>query len=627
MDPLTSIAQARSADLDARRLKALVRAGADMIWTVSSRGDRFLDISAWRAFTGQTTSQIENGGWLRAIHPLDRVPTIRRWLKAVHHGLLFRIDHRVRRFDGAYRVFRACAAPISDDHGNVIEWIGMHTDITEQAAAFDQVKESEQQFRKLFNSDLIGITIRSLSGVVHEANDEFLRIIGYSRQELQEGKIRWDDMTPSEFKAAEDFHSAEVIERGSCRPFEKEYQRKDGTRVPVLVGFTLLDNYPLSEARFIGFTLDISARKRVEADQKVREASFRELADSIPQLVFTTDAYGRKEYCNERYFRYTGLRTLRDFDLHWLDHIHPEDRAATRAAWLRAVETGEQYQCEYRLLRADGAYRYFLARGLPSRNESGEIVRWLGSCTDIHDQKLAEQSMRRSEKLAVTGKLAANLAHEINNPLTGVMNSLYLALQHEALPEGVRAYLKTAEQELLRVSHLTTRTLQFHRQAGKPASFDICLLMDSVLNVFVPRLHERHVTVSRRYSNRGTIFGYADDLRHALANVLSNSLDALSDGGRLQIRIRGASRPETAEPGIRLTIADNGVGLASDLNRRVFEPFFSTKEATGTGLGLWMTQSIIQKHAGVIRFRSSIHARNHGTVVSIFLPRVAHPGP
>src|SRR5581483_10743320 len=113
MDPFISTAQAGSAELDSRRLKALVRAGADMIWTVSSRGDRFLDISAWRAFTGQTAAEMENGGWLRAIRPLDRVPTIRRWLKAVHHGLLFRSDHRVRRSDGVYRVFRACAAPIA----------------------------------------------------------------------------------------------------------------------------------------------------------------------------------------------------------------------------------------------------------------------------------------------------------------------------------------------------------------------------------------------------------------------------------------------------------------------------------------------------------------------------------
>lgn len=616
-DPLMRVG---SAELSEARAKALIRASAEMIWIVSPRGDRLLDVSAWRAFTGQTRQETENGGWFRAVHPLDRARTIRGWLKAVRHGLVFRIDHRLRRYDGVYRVLRACAAPITDDRGNVLEWIGMHSDITEQTLANNVIEQSELQFRKLFNSDLVGIAFAEVSGSFIDGNDEFLRIVGYSHDDLRAGKVRWDDMTPLEYKAIDEFRVAEAIERGSCRPYEKEYIRKDGTRASVLVGFTLLDTFPLSEARFVGFILDISTQKKLESSLKEREASFRGLADSLPQLVWTADAAGRKEFCNERYHRYTGLPTLEEIDRRWLELIHPDDRPVALQAWKHAIQSGEPYQCEYRFRRADGAYRYFLARAVPSRDDTGSIIRWLGSSTDIHDQKLIEQSMRRSEKLAVAGRLASSIAHEINNPLMGVSNALFLALQDQSLDAPTRSYLKLADQELKRVSQITTRTLQFHRQSEQPSMADVCQLMDSILNVFRPRLKDRQITVTRRYSECGNLYCYAEDLRQAFASILSNGADALSDGGELKIRICRARRHDTQELGFRITIADNGMGLAPDLSRRVFEPFFSTKEATGTGLGLWVTLGIVQRHQGTIRFRGSIHPRHHGATVSIFLP-------
>jgi PAS domain S-box-containing protein len=424
-------------------------------------------------------------------------------------------------------------------------------------------------------------------------------------------------MTPAEYRELDAAHIAEAAERGSCIPYEKEYIRKDGSKVPIACGYTLLEG---SKDVYIAYIQDLSARKQAEAELREREQRFRVLAESLPEFVWMRDADGRYIYCNQRLLDYVG-RSPDWLQNHAFEAVHPDDVKSTTEKWQQSIEKGETYLNSYRLRRHDGAYRYFLARAVPMHDEDGRIQRWIGSTTDIHDQKMAEDALRRTEKLNAAARLAASIAHEINNPLNSVVNTVYLALLDPTLNESTRGLLKLADQELARAVQVATQMLRFHKQSTAPALVDLSEVMDGVLAMYSSRLKTAFIAVDREYLTHEKLHCFNDELRQVFANLISNSLDAIKSKGRLRVRITSIRMWDDARTrAIRVTVADTGEGIPLELQKRVFEPFVSTKENTGTGLGLWVSEGIIKKHNGRIVLRSCTGPARHGTVFSLFLP-------
>jgi len=599
------------------RYRSLIRASSDIVWTTTPEGKQTQELPEWQAFTGQMSEEVLGFGWAAAIHPEDREATTAAWLESLGTGKTFHVEQRLRRYDGVYRDMEVRAVPSRDANGAIVEWVGMHTDVTEQRAAEAALYASEERFRRLYESDLIGIGFPTSDGRITDANDELLRIVDYTRADLAQGLVRWDTMTPPEYREVDAAHIAEMAERGSCTPYEKEYIRKDGSRVPILCGYARVGG---RGEESIGFILDLSTHKEIEDALRQREERFRELAESLPQLIWQSNASGERMYNNQRMMDYVGATGDELLGNGWQRFIHPHDLGRTREKWYASMETGEPYLNEYRLRRHDGAYRQFLARAVPVRNKDGETKRWLGSATDIHDQKLAEEAVRRSEKLAATGRLAASIAHEINNPLSSVMNVLYLALQDASLSESTRSYLALAEEELARVAHVTTQTLRFHRQSTAAAVADLAEIMDSAYSLYAARFKACAIPVEREYGVGTLLYCCGDELRQVFANLVGNALDATPEGGRVVIRIRnGRDWQAHASLGVRVVVADTGCGIPGELRKKIFEPFVSTKDDTGTGLGLWVSETIVRKHGGRISFRSRT-AEPSGTVFSLFLP-------
>lgn len=242
---------------------------------------------------------------------------------------------------------------------------------------------------------------------------------------------------------------------------------------------------------------------------------------------------------------------------------------------------------------------------------------------DLSEQKRSEEAMRRTEKLAVTGRLAASIAHEINNPLEAVTNCLFLIGSGE-LNARSREYLRIAQQELDRVTHITAQTLRFYRQSTRPVTSDINELLDSVIGLYEPRLRGYSITVQRRYRKMPAIHAYEGEIRQVLANLVGNAIDSMHrDGGCLRLRTSPGRDPHSGAEGIYVTVADTGCGMDAETRARIFEPFFSTKGNTGTGLGLWVSLTIIEKHSGHIVIRSRVRrspASPGGTVFRLFLP-------
>jgi two-component system CheB/CheR fusion protein len=268
-------------------------------------------------------------------------------------------------------------------------------------------------------------------------------------------------------------------------------------------------------------------------------------------------------------------------------------------------------------MRKDGSLFPVLLSVSPLRNARGEIVGTSAIARDISPEKQSEEAIRRSEKLATTGRLAASIAHEINNPLEAVLNLLYLA-RHDS--SHATKYLTMAEHEVGRVAQLAQQTLGFVRDNSSPEAINPAGIMDEILQLYSRKLEGRQIRVTRRYRNQLQINGYSGELRQLLSNLLVNAVDAMAEKGSLQVRVATSHDWSDGRDGVRITVADNGSGIPRDDLRHIFEPFYTTKPETGTGLGLWVSRGIVEKHGGTIRVRSRTSGPRSGTVFLIFLP-------
>lgn len=237
-------------------------------------------------------------------------------------------------------------------------------------------------------------------------------------------------------------------------------------------------------------------------------------------------------------------------------------------------------------------------------------------------QKLAEEQLMQSEKLAAVGRLMASISHEINNPLEAVTNLLYLARQDERISTESDEYLRQAEQELRRVSEIVAQTLRFQRGG---AAFADCVpdsLIESVVALHQGRLHNSGIRIERQH-RRSTPFRCAEgDIRQILNNLIGNAIDAIHhDGGVITIRTAPATDPRSGNGGIRISVSDSGHGMDSSTASQIFEPFYTTKGSGGSGLGLWISNSIAKRHGGRLRVRSCTGEGRRGTTFSLFVPR------
>jgi PAS domain S-box-containing protein len=306
----------------------------------------------------------------------------------------------------------------------------------------------------------------------------------------------------------------------------------------------------------------------------------------------------------------------------WVEVLHPDDRAEVSRSVERALESREPWACEFRIVRQDGAVRWMSGRGQSFYDESGKPTRMIGINIDVTDRKLAEEALRNSEKLAATGRLAATIAHEINNPLEAVGNLIFLVQQAEGLDEATKNYLVMADQELERVTHIARQTLGFYRDTSLPVTVNIRESLRDVLRLFERKLKYKSLTADLRAPEKLEIDALQGEIRQVLSNLLTNAMDASPNGSVISLRARRLWRH--GEEFARITVADHGHGIGAGLQQNIFTPFFTTKKDVGTGLGLWVTKSMIEKHGGRIRFRSRA---GRGTVFTVLLPKshISHP--
>lgn len=353
------------------------------------------------------------------------------------------------------------------------------------------------------------------------------------------------------------------------------------------------------------------------------------LANAPIGLAFVDD-HGRVVRVNQIFADLTGTAVSRHLG-RTLTDLLPNGAAIEIEDAVRRVFSSEEAVHNLELSGVGGKPRRpwtWLISAYPVRTTPNQ-VRWVGIIAlDASDRKRSEEALRRSEKLAVTGRLAASIAHEINNPLEAITNLLFLLRNYNDLPDAAKQYVTMAEYEVRRIAEITQQTLRFYRQPTQPGRVTVEEILGSVLNLYQSRIHALDLHVERDFESGLTLFCFAGEIRQVFANLVGNSIDASSIAGRLVLRAR-RSRDwrNPGQSGIRFTVADTGAGMEPEVREHIFEAFFTTKEVTGTGLGLWVSHEIILKHHGSVRVRSRSATpadgparTDSGTVFEIFIP-------
>src|SRR3984957_9439371 len=249
---------------------------------------------------------------------------------------------------------------------------------------------------------------------------------------------------------------------------------------------------------------------------------------------------------------------------------------------------------------------------------NGKILGGVAVNTDVTQARLQDEALRKSEKLAAVGQLASSIAHEINNPLESITNLLYLIRQSESM-DDMQHYAALAQGELSRVTEITLQTLRFNRYQSKPTEVDMAELLRTVMALYTGRTLVRNIEIDLKLAATPPVKVLEGEIRQVINNLVRNALDAMSSGGRLRIRLHPQRDWHSSVDGVRLTVADTGEGIKPEMQEHLFEAFQTTKELTGTGLGLWVSKGIVEKHGGRIRTRTRL-GDGHGTVFTVWLP-------
>lgn len=387
-----------------------------------------------------------------------------------------------------------------------------------------------------------------------------------------------------------------------------------------------------------GITIDINARKKDEQTLQHRQIETERQRAEL-ETVYKTAPIGLSLF-DPVEFRYLRVND-RQIETIGLPREEILGRTITeiaplpgiRALFEQAVSGHpiKNHLLEGELPARPGEHRFWNVSYSPVYNPDGTVAAMAAAVLEVTNQKKAEAALIQSEKLAAVGRLASSISHEINNPLEAITNLLYLIGLDDELPAGAKEYVHTAQNELSRVCQIATQTLRFHRQAVRATSVTAADLVDAVLKLYQGRLANSGITIEACYATATPILCFENDIRQVLNNLIANAIDAMRQGGRLVIRAHDATQYSAAHPkgrkGIRITIADTGCGMSATVRARIFEPFYTTKDLNGTGLGLWISDGIVKHHQGRLTFRSTADAAYHGTIFCLFLPLAETPVP
>jgi len=583
-------------------------------------------------FDGTTATAFKN------MHPDDRDRLARESNDVVTaHGTRHITEFRIQNPDGSIRWLAAVGEILYDSTGS-LQSVGVNFDITARKQQEEAVRESERLRRLALSAARMGaFEWNVVTSEITWSPEQFelLRLDPRAfipTLDLFESRVHPEDLPRMQLMM-------QLLVRKQEKRYRNEFRilwPEGTTRWIRTLGEFVYD----SDGRVIrmyGVNWDVTDQKETEQQivQLNRElqhkvADFEALMHAMPVAVAVGhDPESHDVRVNPTFAQLLGVsdhslnvsvtnsglavpyRFVRDGK-----DVPPHELPLRKAARLKQEVRNEEFQ----VITNEGRRVDMFGHAVPILDESGSVRGSLGAFMDITERKRAEQALRTGEKLATAGKMAASLAHEINNPLAAVTNLLYLISQDESASENSKRFIAMATSEIARVSQITRNILAFYRESNQPVEVDIGELMANVLELYSPKIRESRVELEFHRNGSCGVTAYPGELRQVFSNLVVNAIDAMPQGGKLRIRVREGFERRTNRRGARLLVSDTGVGIPRDQLGRLFEAFFTTKGEKGTGLGLWVSRDIINKHDGTIQIRTSSTEGRSGTCFSLFLP-------
>jgi PAS domain S-box-containing protein len=368
---------------------------------------------------------------------------------------------------------------------------------------------------------------------------------------------------------------------------------------------------------------EMDQREKHEAELRQREEWFRVTLGSIGDAVIATDEMGMVIFINHIAEELTGVK-MREGQGQPIRKVFPifneQTRKPVENPVAKVLELGRVMGlANHTILRhADGHMIPIEDSAAPIYDDQHKLRGVVMVFRDVTAEKQAQDVMRKAEKLAAAGRLAATVAHEINNPLEAVCNLIYIVKNTASLPQETVGYLHMAEQELDRVSHITRQTLGFYRDSSEAGPVQVRSVIESVLKLYENKIKSKNIAVEMDLAECPLVHGMHGELKQLVANLVSNAADAVGRGGKIRIATSPASLEN--EKGVEIKVADNGPGVPAENRTHIFEPFFTTKEDVGTGLGLWVCKEIAERHGGRVQLGLSKDGGLGGAVFTVFLP-------
>lgn len=403
-----------------RRYRSLVEATTEIIWNTQGNQAEFtMEQPSWSAFTGQTFDELKEWGWLNAVHPDDRSKTTQACLAALKTQTFCELEYRLRRQDGVYRYMQVRAVPVFDENGMLLEWLGVAADITNTKQAEAALAANEARLRGFVEANVVGIIYGDIHGNIHAANDELLRIVNYTQEDVRAGRLRWVDITPHEYLPLDEKGIAEARARGACTPYEKEYIRKDGSRVPVVIGYSLLGE---EREETVVFVLDLSDRKQAEENLRQSEEFKKRLLESSPDCIKVLDVDGQLLYMNEGGMCIMEIDDLTPYlNQDWVRFWGEEYRPLAEQA-LESARAGEASIFRGFCPTAKGTPKWWEVIVSPIRGASGQPEQVLSVSRDISDRRQAELRLQESEERLQLGMQVAGFALVQIDYYTNIVN-------------------------------------------------------------------------------------------------------------------------------------------------------------------------------------------------------------
>jgi PAS domain S-box-containing protein len=409
---------------------------------------------------------------------------------------------------------------------------------------------------------------------------------------------------------------------GSRKEVALDIVQESGRRVPVLANFELQHDSEGKPCGILIVLMEATERRLYEKDLLRSRRDAEQIAEvvlhSSDAIISLSLSDQIKSWNNgaEQLFGYSADEAVGKL---FADLLFPREFRLEIESARTLLERGQVFSKEILALHKDHGTINVSVTLTPHMEAPGTLVAYSAIVRDDSSRQLAERALIQSEKLAAVGRLASSIAHEINNPLASVTNLIFLARLNSVDPQQ-QAYLDSADEELRRVSAIASQTLRFHRQLSKPQLVSCEDLFATLLSVYQARLKNSSILVEKRKRAEQPVLCSEGDIRQVLSNLLTNAIDAMPNGGRLLLRSREGTSWRNGLRGVFLTLADTGTGMSVNTQAHLFEAFFTTKGIGGTGLGLWISAEIMERHRGRIAIRSSQNERNRGTVASVFLP-------